>query len=455
MNLEVLQATLNELYGRNFLAVQRDPKLFDTIYHMRFVYKGRLIDEEIDIVPALPKEALSRIVLGAINGNLPDMTTVAMMYASGFALPQDSVKAEAWASFAVMQPAQNVTYVDAISALKADHKRCVSRERDGFVWPEEFEDTINTVLSKCNSLRPYEGQKLVQGALVTPRLAGLRINLVYRVYKVEEQFHAHLYGAFLHIGGRIVYALDELRYLDIPIELGMHGAKKVITNYTPFGETAKLYVVQGTLVAPKGLRDDMRLHFPETRTVKDLYDQYLQSLSRVRINDFGFVLTDLREKVREIDKRLERYTGKPKKFADKISELQKRKVKLEKRIENSEAEHKRAEAEYVKTLPEHYIRFVASGMFVYQNDQLMGPQMRIKPAAHLQSLGFSTLNHPLVELVGYEVDKDGVLSGFDNIIAKFEQAYADQYTVTGLTIRPGAKSVKINRCYSYTKLKGE
>ncbi|MNQ20294.1 hypothetical protein D3C85_333790 [compost metagenome] len=462
MRAEALQACLNDLYERNFLVRSTDKKsndpeydkTFDTVFHTRFVFKGRLIDEEIDIVPALPKKALSAIVLGAINGNLPDMSTVAMMYAAGFALPHDLVKAEAWGCFACMQPAPNATYTQAISSLKADHKYAQSRARDEMIWPEEVEESIETVLTKCNALREYKNQPLPRGAMITPRLAGVRINLVYRAYKIGDQFHAHLYGAFLHIGGKIVYTLDQLRYLNIPIELGMHGPRKIIQNYTPFGETAKLYVVQGTLVSPKGLRDDMRQHFPEVRTVKDLIDEYMKDLKRVRIDDFGFVIADLREKLRECEKRLERYAAKPKKYADEIGKLEKRKARLEKRIENEATELEVARAEYVKTLPEHYVRFVASGMFVYQNGKLMGPQMRIKPAVHLQSLGFSTLSHPVVEFVGAVTEKDGSLSGFDNIIAKFESAFDDQYTVTGLTIRPGAQSVNINRCYSITKSKG-
>lgn len=462
MKAEALQTCLNDLYERNFLVRNTDKKAnhpeyerrFDTVFHQRFVFKGRLIDEEIDIVPALPKAALSGIVLGAINGNLPDMATVAMMYSAGFALPHDLVKAEAWGCFACMQPAPNATYVQAIASLKSDHKYAQSRARDEMIWPEEVEQTIETVLTKCNTLREYKNQPLPRGALITPRLAGVKINLVYRAYKIGDKFHAHLYGAFLHIGGKIVYTLDQLRYLDIPIELGMHGPRKIINNYTPFGETAKLYVVQGTLVSPKGLRDDMRAHFPDVRTVKDLIDHYMTSLKRVRIDDFGFVIADLREKLRECTSRLARYAGK-KKYADETRKLKKRKAKLEKRIENEGAELEVARAEYVKTLPEHYVRFVATGMFVYQNGKLMGPQMKIRAPVHLQSLGFRTLHHPVVEFVGAVTEKDGSLSGFDNIIAKFESAFDDQYTVTGLTIRPGAQSVNINRCYSYTKSKGE
>lgn len=460
---EALQTCLNNLYARNLLQLAStckpdEPeyrKTFDTLFHKRFMFNGRLVDEEIDIVPALPKAALSNIVLGAINGNLPDMSTVALMYASGFALPIDLAKAEAWGCFACMQPAPTATYADAIAELKRDHKLAIARDRDGFIWPEEVEETIEEVLAKCNHLKEYDGQPMPNGSLVTPRLAGVRINLVYRAYKIDDKFHAHLYAAFLHIGGKIVYTLDKLRYLDIPLELGMHGPRKIIQNYVPFGETAKLYIVQGTLVSPKGLREDMRKHFPEVRTVKDLLDAHIQSLSRQRLDDFGFVVTDLREKLRDVEKRLERLTGQKKKNVDEIAKYKKRKAKLEKRIANDLVEQEQAKAEYVKTLPEHYIRFVATGMFVHQNGQLMGPQLRINPAPHLQSLGFSTLHHPLVEFAGAVIDKDGSLSGFDNIIAKFESAFDDQYTVTGLTIRPGAKSVNIKRCYSFTKSKGD
>jgi hypothetical protein len=463
MKAEAMQACLNDLYERSFLVRATetkvyDPeheKLFDTVFHQRFTFRGRLVDEEIDIVPALPKKALSAIVLGAINGNLPDMSTVAMMYAAGFALPYDLVKAEAWGCFACMQPAPNISYQEAIPSLKRDHKAAMLRARDDMIWSEEFEDAIETVLEKCNKLRPYTNQPLARGGLITPTLAGVKINLVYRAYKIEGKFHAHLYGAFLHIGGRIVYTLDQLRYLGIPIELGMHGPRKVIANYTPFGESAKLYVVQGTLVSPKGLRAEMRARFPDVRTVKDLIDIYMQSLGRTRIKDFGFVVADMREKLRECSQRLDRLSVKPKKFVDEIAKLQKRKAKLEKRIENAAVEVAAAEAEFVKTLPEHYVRFVATGMFIHQNGKLLGPQMKIRTSVHLQSLGFNTLHHPVVEFIGAVTEKDGSLSGLDNIIAKFESAFDDQYTVTGLTIRPGAQSVNINRCYSYSKSKGE
>jgi hypothetical protein len=203
----------------------------------------------------------------------------------------------------------------------------------------------------------------------------------------------------------------------------------------------------------------MRQHFPDAKTVSDLLREYLGSVERRRIDDFSFVVTDLKEELAETERKLAAYasrSAKPK-FAEKIGKLEKRKAKLETRIANSQAEREQAQAEYVKTLPEHYLKFVATGMFVYQNGKLMGPQMRIKPAVHLQSLGFRSLSHPLVELLGYEVDKSGAIteSALDNIIAKFEQAYDDQYTVTGLSIRPYAESVNIKRCYSYTKSKGD
>lgn len=457
MNSDALNAVLNNLYQRNRLV--RAPA-HDTLYHCRFVFAGRLSDEEIDVVPALTVKALNEIVLGAINGNLPDMATVSMMYNAGFCLPQCYMRAEAWAAFAGMNAADNVSYEDAIKQLKIDRRDNAARERDGLIWPEEFEQTIDEVLRKCNRPKPYTNQKLEKGVCITPRLSGVRVNLVYRAYEVDGEMQAHLYAAFLHIGEKIVYTLDQLRHLDIPLEFGQQkGYRKVIRNYTPFGRSAELYVVQGTLVSPKSLRADMRQHFPDAKTVSDLLREYLGSVERRRIDDFSFVVTDLKEELAETERKLAAYasrSAKPK-FAEKIGKLEKRKAKLETRIANSQAEREQAQAEYVKTLPEHYLKFVATGMFVYQNGKLMGPQMRIKPAVHLQSLGFRSLSHPLVELLGYEVDKSGAIteSALDNIIAKFEQAYDDQYTVTGLSIRPYAESVNIKRCYSYTKSKGD
>lgn len=456
MNSETLSAILNNLYPRNLLVLSNKP---DTLFSHRFVFKGRLRDEEIDVVPAMTVTALNQIALGAINGSLPDMTTAALMYSSGFCLPQDNVKAEAWAAFAVMHPAPNVTYAQACSALKADRKESLERVRDGLVWPQEIEDTIEEVLRKCNSPQEYTKQKIVKGACITPRLAGVRVNLVYRVYKVEDKTHAHLYAAFCHIGGKVIYTLDQLRYLGIPMELGMHGHRKVITSYTPFGETVKLYVVQGTLVSPKSLRDDMREHFPDARTVGDMLREYLASVDRHRIDDFAFVVAELREKLSDTVRKLDRLTSRNRKVKadEEISKLKKRKAKLEKRIANSKAEQEQAQAEYVKKLPEHYLRFVATGMFAYQNGKLMGPQLRIKTAVHLQTLGFRSLTHPLAELIGYVTENDETISvsELDNIIAKFETAFADQYTVTGLTIRPCAESVNIKRCFSYIKSKGD
>lgn len=457
MNSDALNAVLNNLYQRNRLARSND---HDTLFHCRFVFEGRLSDEEIDVVPALTVKALNEIVLGAINGNLPDMATVSMMYNAGFCLPQCHMRAEAWAAFAGMNAADSVTYEDAIKQLKEDRKDNALRERDGLVWPIEFEQSIEEVLRKCNRPKPYTNQKLEKGVCITPRLAGVRVNLVYRAHEVDGEMQAHLYAAFLHIGEKIIYTLDQLRYLDIPLEFGaQRGYRKVITNYTPFGRSAELYVVQGTLVSPKNQREDMRKHFPESKTVSDLLREYLGSVGRRRIDDFSFIVTELKEELAEVTRKLEAYasrSAKPK-FAEKIGKLEKRKAKLETRIANSQAEREQAQVEYVKTLPEHYLKFVATGMFVYQNGKLMGPQMRIKPAVHLQSLGFRSLSHPLVELLGYEVDKSGAIteSALDNIIAKFEKAYDDQYAVTGLVLRPYAESVNIKRCYSYTKSKGD
>jgi len=457
MNSDALNAVLNNLYQRNRLVRSTT---IDTLYHCRFVLHGRLSDEEIDVVPALTVKALDEIVLGAINGNLPDMATVSLMYNSGFCLPQCQTRAEAWAAFAGLNAADNVTYEDAIKQLKADRRESALRARDGLVWPEAIEQTIDEVLRKCNRPKAYTDQKLEKGVCITPKLSGVRINLVYRAYEVEGNTHAHLYAAFLHIGEKIVYTLDQLRHLGIPLEFGQHnGYRKVIQNYTPFGPGAELFVVQGTLAVPKKMRSELRKHFPNAKTVSDMLREYMATVDRNRIDDFTFVIADMKEELQSTVRKLESYasrSAKPK-FAERISKLEKRKAKLEARIANGNAEREAAQAEYVKTLPEHYLQFVATGMFAYQRGKLMGPQMRIKPAVHLQSLGFRSLSHPLVDILGYEVDTSGAItkSALDNIIAKFEAAYDDQYTVTGLTIRPYAESVNIKRCYSYTKSKGD
>jgi hypothetical protein len=451
MNADALNAVLNNLYGRSLLTVATNRGTMD---HMRFTYHGRMGDSEIDIVPALHTTALRQIVLGAINGNLPDMNTVGMMYASGFGLSQSLIKAEAWACFAMMQPAPSTTYAAAIAALKLDYEAAKSTARKDFVWPNAVEKTIDEVMRKCNTQQKYTDQPLPSGCIITPRLAGVRINLVYRAYKVGDSFHAFLYGGFLHLGERIIYTIDELNQLGVPLELGMHGSRKIITNYAPFGESAKLYVVQGTLVIPKQKRDLLREHFPDCNTVSALMHRYLESVKDPRSTDFDHVVIELREKLNEVLKKLVKYEANPKRYASELAKYQKRKQKLEQRIENSAAEIAAEQEAYSRRFPEHYLRFVASGIFVYQNGKLMAPQLLVKEKVHLQSLGFRTLHHPVVDFLGVEYTEDKALSGLDNIIAQFERAFDDQYTVTGLNIRPSPKSVNIKRCFSYSKVKG-
>jgi len=456
---EALNATLCNLYSRGFLERTND---LDTLFHYRFLYRGRLIDEEVDIVPALHKKALREIVHGAINGSLPDMTTVAMMYSSGFALPQHLAKAEAWACFAVTNPAPSVTYTEAIAELKLDYEQAKNRARDDRVWPEAFEAVIDKVLRKVNVTQKYVDQDVGKGVFVTPRIAGVRVNLVYRAYKRGEDMHAHLYAAFLHIGDKIIYGIDQLRLIQsIPIELGTIRDRKVITHYSPFGETVKLYVVTGTLAVPRTLREPMREHFPEVNTVSDMLREYLSSLSRSRLDDFGFVVVELREQLAKVNQRIDTLnkradeSGKmSEKAKDNLAKLKSKAAKLKGRIKNSAEEQEKARAEYVNKLPENYLRFVASDLFTYQNGKLMGTKLQSHTHTHLQSLGFHTLRHPLVEILGLQM-KNRVLSGLDNVIDKFEKAFDDQYKVTGLNIRPCSETVNIKRCYTYSKSKGE
>lgn len=448
---EALNAVMQNLYPRGLLT-PCPATHHGTMFHYRFLFKGRLIDEEVDVVPALNKKALREIVLGAINGSLPDMTVVATMYSAGFALPQDFAKAEAWAAFAVLQPAPSITYQEAVNLLKRDYKDANDRARDDLVWPAALEALIADTLAKLNTPRPYVDQPIEKGCFVTARLAGIRVNLIYRAYKKDGQFGAHLYGAFLHIGGTIMYSLDQLRLLDVPMELGMLRNRQTIPNYTIFGETVKLYIVTGTLVFPQSQNELRAANFPDVRTVGDMLKLYLDSLSRERMQSFDFVVVEQREKLQAAEKKLAEFERKAKtrkQYAEDVTKWRKRVKRLQAKVDDTAPLIDAARQEYVNKQPETYLRFVAQDIFSYQNGRLLAPQLRQVTARHLQALGFRSLCHPLVDLLGYEI-KDKQLSGLDNVIVKFEQAYKNEYRIVGLNIRPCAETVNIKRCYTYT-----
>lgn len=449
--MTAFNAALADLYARGHL-IKCTPNQLQTMFHYRFTHVGRLTDEEIDVVPALSEAALRTIVRGAINGNIPDITSISMMYAAGFGLPRDIDKAAAWSAFAVLQSA-NVTFVEAVNALKRDALNSIASKREELIWPEAFETAIDQVLDKLERVRDYDGEAKMAGGAVFPRISGIRVYLFYRVYDNEHGGKsAHLYGALTRTRGKVRYCLDELRLLDIPIELGMLRNRQTLHNYAPFDSNAKLYVISGVLASPLSKRKAMREHFPEVKTVTDLFEHYLASLSRRRLKDFDFVITELRAEISKLQKRLAVLEQKPKKNAAKIKTVKKSIAKRETRIADSVNETRKAKEEYDQRQPETYLHFVANGIYHYQNGKLTGAKLRGgETCTHLKSLGFKSFTNPVIPVVGYVVSKSLSKTDLDNIIDKFSLAYKGEYSITGLTLRPKVESVNIRHCYQYSK----
>lgn len=448
MNVNRLNAALSALYHHNKLIKPTVPGSFGSY---AFLYEGRVSTERLEVMPALTKKALDEIVLGAINGSLNDMALVASMYAAGFALSENIEKAEAWAQFSMMAPAHSVTYQEACAVLKEDRRYAESQMKNGLAWPPYYEQVVDEYLSKLNTFKPYSDQQIEKGAVITPRLKGLRINLIYRAYKRNGKVCAHLYGAFHLRGGRIDYSVNELRLLGIPIELGEVEGRRTITDYVPFGAGVKLHIVQGTIVVPKDKIAAMREAFPDVNTTSELFDVYLKSVNTNRISDFSYVSAPLTEK----KERLLRKISRLKKKDPQYKKLSKSIEAVEQKLSNIKAVVRKERTRYLNTLPETYLKFVATDMFVYQNRKIMTTQAKWNASSHLQSLGFYSLTHPLASLDGFMVKRSKTLSGseLDNIINKFSSVYNDQYSIAGLTIRPYAESVNIKKCFSYVKSK--
>jgi hypothetical protein len=436
--MEAINQTMNRLRSEGYLKVTPNN---DTIFSYCFSYSFNDPDsslrEEVSVLPALTKDALRSIVLGAINGSIADMITVSSMYMSGFVLPQNIMLAQCWANFGLVEPA-SITYEEAISIIKEDYTAALRRLRDDVIWPSFIEDKITSSLKKLQITKPVS--KLSSGGLTWPDIAGIKVDLLYKAVKAEDgKWCTYLYAGFIHLNGGILYTTDLLRHLNIPKELGMIRNRRTVPNYVPFGDGVKLYVVQGTLTLPKSKRQEMKINFPDVKSLSSLWDTYLESVNRERLNDFSHSKIALREKLASALKAV-KSTNKP----SEIKALKKTVKSIKQSMLTVELDSKEA---YLKTLPETYLQFVATNLLVYNNGRVVVPKLRLDKSNHLSSLGFCTLNHALVKLNCWLLTKPKK-SELSNILEKARSTFPD-YTITGLFIKPDVESVCIRKCFYY------
>ena len=434
--MESINQTMNRLRSEGYLEVTENQ---DTMFAYRFDYSYSNADnaprEEVNVLPALSKDALRSIILGAINGSISDMITVSSMYMSGFVLPQNTMLAQCWANFGLLEPA-SVTYEEAVAMVKEDYTSAVRKLRNGYAWPSFIEDRILDVLRKLRDMRP--SSQLKEGGITYPDFNGIKLDLVYRVYKDDEgRYATHLYAGFVHENPDVVFTLGELRHLNIPKEIGMIRNRRTIPNYIPFGNGVKLYVVQGTLCIPKSKRKSLVENISGVRSLNDLWKAYKESVNTPRIDDFSHEKLLVRERINKLKKELN------------VCKKKSQRKTIKDNIELAEKEfkfaEKKAERKYNKTLPETYLDFVPTNILVYNNGKVMVPKLKLDAAKHLGSAGFRILNHPLVNLTGYLLTKPKK-SELDNILERFKAAFSD-YTISGLIIRPDADSVNIRKCF--------
>jgi hypothetical protein len=351
----------------------------------------------------------------AINGDLSAMRVVAMMYNVGYLLPKSREHALAWTAFSTMTVA-NMGYAEAIRDVKAHRRETLAATTDeGLLWPSQVMDNIFHALKSLDSVRTTK--KCPAGSLITPVIKGMRMHVLYRATKVEGEWRSFLYGALIRVNGEYqILTVDKLAHLNIPRYLGEIRGNVTIPNYMPFGPETQMYVIEGTISVPTLLLNRMKRFFPNVSSYSQLWKTYLDSLNRQRLLEQTHVEAD----------------GK----ARKLSKKERKEERLSYKM-------------YLKRLPESYLQFTATNLFVYTGKVLKTTKLLNHTHTHLQSLGFLTLKHPLVEFDAYSCTGRSK-SELSNVLAKFKKAYPD-LRIAGLFIRPDAESVKLSKCFVYSE----
>lgn len=395
-----------------------------------YTYMGRLVEQRVIVDPVMKKSTLDRIVKNATEGSMQDMATVAMLYNVGYGLPKDLRLSQIWSDFAIMNPTV-MEFTEACALIKEHVSNCPDE-----IWPLALTMPVNRIVKKLNSFYPFNGA--AKGAYVFPRLAGIRIFLLYRQAANETP---HLYAAYYKDEDNLILGIDTLIKLGAPRYLGENGNKIIIDSYTPFGRHP-LYVVVGTIAVPKELIDKAKSIGKNTR---EIFHHFLMDTTPRKTKDAfdnSFYVNQLKETKERLDKlsrKLETVNGHSRvKLKIKVSEMQRLYATQSALVSGSNPELDYAN--YRSTLPEHFLKLVAHELYLWENAELKAaPIPPTQLPTHLSSLGFCSFRFSTLETIAYSLN-DEILNP-KKVAETFERILG--FRVTGLIIQPKAKTARL------------
>lgn len=392
-----------------------------------YAYQGRLVEQPVTVDPRMKAKELARIVENACGGSLADMVTLAHLYNVGYGVPYNSDLADAWIAHSTMQPAK-IGY-DRCCEIAHEHMLKCPEE----ILPDPLTFPCMRIIEQIEQ-HSNEG-RLIDGAYVMPRLKGIRVYLIYRNIPGRTP---HLYAGFYRDKENVFLEIDKLIELGAPRSFGEIRNRETIRSYTPFGQNA-MYVVAATIYVPTSMRAKAA---QLGKSVREVFNLFMQDKAPVRTRD-SFNVDFFVNKLEEDKKLLHRAEHSVKRLRDagkpvpqdKLLQLSEMRVRVQQTQESIDSANPQAEYEaYLEKLPRNYLRMIAHELYRWNRKELVAADMCRQTQTHLQSLGFTSMNHPALEFVGYIAKNDDVAETV-NIFEKTLDA-----KVQSLIVSPGPKS---------------
>lgn len=362
-----------------------------------YEYMGRVAKQQLTVDVRMKKTELLRIVKRAVEGSLPDMVTVAMLYNVGYGLPYDEELAKVWSCHATIVAAPMAFDVCCEKAL--EHAMAAPAE----FYPDSLVYPCLTIIDQIHD--HSHASKLKAGQFVMPRLKGVRLYLIYRHV---PGYVPHLYAGFYREGDNVFVAMDKMIELGIPRTFGELRGRVIINSYEPFGQNS-MYVVAATIYVPESIGHD---HVDAHQLLHEFMND--ESIDRTRDSfDTAFYEESLADTQKTV-KRLERTASKHADKGERVpSELRKELAKAQTLAKNYvdviANSNPQAEYEaYLQARPKSKLRYVAHELYKYNRNGLHTLELCPAPRVHLQSLGFRSIHHPALECVGYIAETSDV-----------------------------------------------
>lgn len=373
-------------------------------YTFEYTYPfGTAINSEVvHVRPYMIKKDLDNLLRKAINADLDAMRIVSMMYNAGYILPESQYHAIQWMAFTQLT-VESMSFEDAVSDLKKHRKdilSTISGEPDSVIWPSQVTDSLYKAVNKLTKIQTVKSKRAPAKSYILPKVRGLQLFLMYRAHKVDGQWQSFMYGAFInHPDGLQILTADKLLRLDVPRRLTELRGDITQPNYMPFGDNVRLYVVEGALYVPKNKRKRMKKNFPDVKSYGDLFEAYLEALYKPVLS-------------------------KP----------------------SADAKDTSWYPPYRDKLPQTYLTFISTNLYTYSKKRFNVAKLLHSTNAHLQTLGFATVRHPLLDMVTYTTLGKSKTE-LTNILSSFRDAFPN-IPIDGLFIRP-EENVNIRKCFVY------